>query len=233
VGLSAPKKERSLQKDEIILLWKQLDARNHESNKMKSKKPLPPKEKSIKSRPFALVLNGTSSVGKSSIATILSKKLRACCLNIDIFINILPQELIGETAKASPGFRFYQRSKEKITTVQPGSIGNLIVQQMHDTAKSLLASGLNVIVDHVTLTSLWVDELEKFSETGARVVKVLITCDMQELTKREMARGDRRPGLAKGLKYVEGEIKDYDLIVNTTSKSPKKAAEIIMHYLSK
>ena len=61
---------------------------------------------------------------------------------------------------------------------------------------------------------------------------VLVTCDVEELNRRERSRGDRLIGLASGLKHVEDKIKDYDLVVDTTFYSPKEAAEIILKHLN-
>jgi len=182
--------------------------------------------------PFILILNGTSSAGKSSIFKILAKKIQmsnVSFLDIDTFVDILPQSFVGKANESSVGFRFYSIGGK--CKIQVGDLGNLVVKQMHNLARAILRSGSSVVMDHVILTKPWARDLDTLRKTGARVINVLITCDIEKLEMREYARGNRFVGLAKGLKYVENIIPKYNLVIDTTLNSPKKAAGIILRYL--
>ncbi|MFA4890972.1 MAG: AAA family ATPase [Candidatus Gracilibacteria bacterium] len=183
--------------------------------------------------PFVLILNGTSSAGKSCISDILLEKINTLnifSLSIDTFVNMLPERLVGETEESSAGFQFYL--KRGALNIRVGKQGDRIIQQMHNVAESLLRSGSNIIIDHVVLTKSWADELENLRKTGAKIIYVLITCGIEELKRRENSRGDRRIGLADGLKHVEDKIQHYDLVVDTTSCSLNEASEMILQYLA-
>jgi chloramphenicol 3-O phosphotransferase len=183
--------------------------------------------------PFVLILNGTSSAGKSCISDILREKISAknvLFLGIDDFVNMLPPYLVGETIKASSGFQFYLEGGG--FNIKVGNLGNIVIRQMHNFAENLLRSGLNVIIDHVVLTKSWAHDLEGLSKTGAKIFYVLVTCDIKELKNREKIRGNRLVGLASGLKHVESNIEHYDLVVDTTFRSPKESVEMILQYLN-
>ncbi len=198
---------------------------------MNIKKVLP--SKLNKNKLFVLILNGTSSAGKSCISDILREKINAInvlSLSIDDFVNMLPPHLVGETNKASSGFQFYLEGG--VLNIKVGNLGNMVIRQMHNFAENLLRSGLNIIIDHVVLKKSWAQELEDLRKTGAKIVYVLVTCDIKELKKREKIRGNRLVGLASGLKHVENNIEHYDLVVDTTFRSPKESAAMILQYLN-
>lgn len=182
--------------------------------------------------PFVIILNGTSSVGKSSIQKKLLEHFKnenVIPLKVDDYVDMLPRHLVGMTSKAALGFQFYQPEKDKYD-IRVGRLGNLIIHQLHSDAKKLLLSGSSLILDHVILTKAWANEIEDLDSTGAQIFKFLITCGIQELSKREKLRGDRLIGLASGLKYVEKNIKKYDLIVNTSLLNPVEASNNILNY---
>ncbi len=182
--------------------------------------------------PFTLVLNGTSSAGKTSIVNILLEKIKGSdifALSIDTFVDMLPQRFVGKANEASRGFQFYPENGA--LNIRVGDLGNLIIKQMHKVAKDLLLSGSSVVLDHVVLTESWARTLYDLRKTGANIIYVLITGDIHKLEKREKARSNRFIGLAKGLKHVEGKIENYDLVIDTTLHSPNKAAKMILEYL--
>lgn len=183
---------------------------------------------------FMLVINGTSSVGKTTVAKMLLEKLdkeNLHCIGIDVFVNMLPSYLVGENIEAKSGFYFSK--KDDFVEIEVGQKGHTIVKRMHEFAKQLLNSGSSVIVDHVLLCDSWVRELEDFASEKVCVLQVLITCNSEEIKKREDSRGDRVRGLGEGLKHVENTVKKYDLTIDNTSLTPEETSNKIADYLVK
>ena len=188
----------------------------------------------LSKQPFMMVINGTSSVGKTTVAKLLLEKLNKANLHsvgIDVFVNMLPSYLVGENIEAKAGFYFSK--KGDLVEIEVGQKGHVIVKRMHEFIKQLLNSGSSVIVDHVLLCDSWMRELEDFASEKVRVLQVLITCNSEEIKKRENSRGDRVRGLGEGLKYVENTVKKYDLIIDNTLLTPEETSNKIADYLVK
>jgi len=175
--------------------------------------------------PVAIILNGTSSVGKSSVAEALQNRLseyNPLLLGIDIFVNMLPQHLVGDDSSADQGFRFVRT--EIGYDIEIGEVGNIVVQEMHQMASRLLLLGKNVIIDHVVLIPAWAKHLEELLNTSALVLKVLLQCELSVLENREHFRQNRRPGLARQLLKVEKNMDNYSVVIDTTLLDPNEVA---------
>lgn len=175
--------------------------------------------------PIAIILNGTSSVGKSSVAEALQQSLveyDLLLLGIDTFVNMLPQHLVGESADTEKGFKFVKI--EAGYDIEIGEFGNDLVHQMHEMARNLLLIGRNVIIDHVILSQAWAKHLEDLLDTNVLVLKVLLQCELSVLENRELQRQNRRPGLARQLQRVENNLSDYSVVIDTTKLHPSQVA---------
>jgi chloramphenicol 3-O phosphotransferase len=87
----------------------------------------------------------------------------------------------------------------------------------HRCIPGLAAAGYNVLVEHVVEHHSWRVQLDQLL-TGYDVFWVGLDCDLAEIDRREIARGDRVPG--EGQAHVEQDrIHDhgpYDLRIDTT-----------------
>jgi len=184
-------------------------------------------------KPFILLLNGTSSVGKTSVAkaliTIIPKEKEVILLSIDTFVDMVPDHLVGESEVSLSGFRFIKENGA--TKVEPGPLGNLLIEQMYNIAKNASLAGFSSIIDDVLLSEDTIKTTNFGEDTN--LVKVLLHCDLKELRDREEKRGDRKQGLAEGLLYTNRIAEDYDLRIDTTSILPEVTAAKILEYLNK
>ena len=184
-------------------------------------------------KPFILTLNGTSSVGKTSVAKALIKQIpeqkEFIFLSIDTFVDMLPDHLVGESEISLSGFRFVKENG--IINVKPGVLGNLLIEQMYNIAKNVSSAGFSVIIDDVVLSEGRVN-IKNFSK-DINLVRVLLHCDLNELKDREEKRGDRKLGLAEGLLYTNKIVGDYDLRIDTTASLPEVTASKILDHLIK
>ncbi|OUR96797.1 hypothetical protein A9Q84_10680 [Halobacteriovorax marinus] len=127
-----------------------------------------------------IILNGTSSSGKSSIARELHKKLLKPAwvyLEWDTFINMLPQDHI--------------ESREDFLEMVPG-----VLSGFHSTIRAFADSGVNCIVDHVFQDEdIYFDISKKLKDH--EVFFIGLHCPIDILEKRETNRGDRTIGTAE------------------------------------
>jgi chloramphenicol 3-O phosphotransferase len=153
-----------------------------------------------------IVLNGTSSSGKTTLARELqyqSAEVYLLC-SLDAFWDMTPQGIPA-------GSKNFPQMKLALAK----------------SVRALSETGHNVIVDIVFCSMKTYFELTKeFDDLNFTMVKVV--CPLAELEKRELARGDRDIGLAK-LQYDNiHEGVTYDIEVNTLVNSPEQCAQQIM-----
>ena len=117
-----------------------------------------------------ILLNGTSSSGKSSIAAAIQKESERPFLHIgiDTFIGALPAGYWDtattlKTVKTDPtvrqGFHFVMPETPQNPSPWPivgaGRVANKTIQAMHAAIRAIVFTGLDVIVDHVFLRREW------------------------------------------------------------------------------
>lgn len=161
-----------------------------------------------------LVLNGTSSSGKTS----LGKALQA----------ILPQQYLHIQLDA---FRSMEPSgyfSREQTALAPLRVAALC-RAMHATVAEFAAHGQNIIFDHVLSADAWHYLFEDFCDQ--RLYLVAVHCSDEELLRRECARRDRKPGLAQSQLALIHENRDYDFSVDTTCVNSSDCANDVAHWL--
>jgi chloramphenicol 3-O phosphotransferase len=157
-----------------------------------------------------IVLNGTSSSGKTTLARELQSQYSEVYLlcSLDAFWDMTPY---GVPA-GSKNFPNMKRALAK-------------------SVRALAETGHNVIVDIVFCgQKTYIELTEELDGLNFKIVKV--ECPLDELEKREISRGDREIGLAK-LQYEnvhDGVI--YDLNLNTFVNSPEKCAQEVFDSFS-
>jgi chloramphenicol 3-O phosphotransferase len=163
-----------------------------------------------------VLLNGVSSAGKSSIAAELLDVLDGppwFHLSVDAF---------GAMRSASGTHRAGPDALEDVLRRTRAGF--------HRAVAGMAAAGNDVVMDHL-LSEPWrlADCLDVFA--GLDVVLVGVHCSPAELTRRELARGDRVAGTAvTQLDRVHAHGL-YDLTVDTTSASARACAEEIAAYV--
>ncbi len=158
-----------------------------------------------------IVLNGTSSSGKSSLAKALQSQLNQPYLlcSLDMFWNMTPANMPA------------------------GSINfpNMKLA-MAKSIKGLAEAGHNVIVDMIFCGNKtypeFLNELESFDYSMVKV-----DCPLEELKKREKARGDRKLGLAESQFYTVHQGASYDVIIDTSDKTAVECAQWLIEKLEK
>ncbi|MBO4562203.1 MAG: DUF3795 domain-containing protein [Clostridia bacterium] len=158
----------------------------------------------------AILLNGPSSAGKSTLARAIAAALRGrrecAVISLDDHMLIEPWEQIWED-----------------------DVFDAVPTMSAETEKALEAGKL-AIIDHV-ITSERIWDAAMSSLGGRRCLKVLVSCDPEVLRERERSRGNRFPGSAEdSLKYLYPK-EGYDLAVDAGKTSPEDIAEEIVRHV--
>ncbi|MET8099239.1 AAA family ATPase [Streptomyces sp. NPDC005236] len=160
-----------------------------------------------------IFLNGTSSSGKSSVARELLD-----ILDDGVFFHL-----------AVDGFNA-MRTRRSLEAVELETALRRTRMGFHRSIAAMAEVGNDIIVDHV-LSERWrlLDCLTVLRPED--VLFVGIHCPLEELVRREQARGDRPPGLAAHQYDLVHRHGDYDLECDTGTSSPRECAERIKDFL--
>ena len=165
-----------------------------------------------------VILNGTSSAGKTSILRALQNLLPEPYLDagIDKFIWMLPERYLerplwdGVLGKAD----------------HAGEAGQTLFSGMHHAIAALSRRGNNVLADHVLVDPAWLMECAKLFD-GLSAYLIGIRCPLDVLVEREKSRRNRTLGQAElqfSLVHAHGI---YDCEVDTSLQSVEECAHAI------
>ena len=165
-------------------------------------------------RASVILLNGTSSSGKTTLATALQKAMPEPTLYVsnDKFISMTPEHVLKDDAL---------RPKVLIP----------LMSAFHHSLPLIAACGFPMIVDHVIERMDWMDEVAE-ALRGVDVHFVKVSCPLEELERRERARGDRQIGFARmQLGWVHSHC-GYDVEVDTHGSSIEQNVEKLRQLFS-
>lgn len=169
-----------------------------------------------------VVLNGTSSAGKTSTA-LAFQELRAqsgelwIVVALDDFLAKVPRRWVevGEWAGsfARDGMQLVRDGER--ANFHIGEQAKRLMRAYRRSVRETALAGINVIVDEVSLQEPeWLDWSEALDGLGA--LWVAVHCDVEIASRREAARGDRELGLVRGQAEVVHRYPAYDFEVDTT-----------------
>ncbi|MCL1786673.1 MAG: chloramphenicol phosphotransferase CPT family protein [Defluviitaleaceae bacterium] len=164
-----------------------------------------------------ICLNGVSSSGKSTLAKSLQENLSEpyYWMSEDTFTFILPDK-----------FNIFKND-----TGENEKIWDQAIINYYHVIKMYSDRGYNVIVDGVLDDEAWVDVFVEILHDNP-VLFVHVTCPEAELTRRELARGDREIGLAvEQLDYLCPKEPFYDITVDTHVNTANECADKIIALL--
>lgn len=179
-----------------------------------------------------VVLNGSSSAGKSSLARALQARWAArgepwVIFGWDDFAPRIPERWHagpghdGDLAADGVTHRWVD---DDAAILELGPVGQRLLRGYHHAVAALARTGVDVLVDEVLLSAHeWDDWQQALDGIDARWVGV--RCDLDVVAARERARGDRWPGLARGTGQRVHEHAVYDVEVDTSSLSTEAAAD--------
>jgi chloramphenicol 3-O phosphotransferase len=177
-----------------------------------------------------VVLNGTSSAGKSTLAREFQalRAARGDCwvvFGIDDFLPKLPGRWIEIDEWKGPfsddGVRLDRDGD--CARYHIGELGQRLLAAYRRSIAEIARCGMNVVVDDVMIEHHEWDQWQR-ALTGLRAVFVGVRCDVEVAVRREAERGDRARGLARGQAETVHRCARYDVEVDTTFESAVEIA---------
>ena len=186
-----------------------------------------------------ILLNGSSSAGKTTLAVTLQQLLPDPWHHIalDQFRDGMGGRYRGlNSPDGTPGARGLNvvpvsRGNERVTEVRFGDLGKQVLRGMRRAIAAFAAEGNNVIIDDLMFERAflfdYVDALAGFD-----VLFVGVRCPIDVVNSREAKRPGRFPGTATShFDRVHAHCV-YDIEVDTGAASPRQCAEQIIARLS-
>jgi chloramphenicol 3-O phosphotransferase len=179
-----------------------------------------------------VVLIGTSSAGKSTLAKELQARLPEQYLLLgldDVFRMVSPRWGGGLAGPLSyEGFR-YEHTTATTTVIRYGAVGRAILEGMHQAVAAFAQTGSNLIIDEMLLErdllSAWARALAAHRTYLIKVQASLITLEAREVGRKNP------PGLARG-HYATNDVPFYDRLVDTDHTPAPVAAQELVAWLA-
>jgi chloramphenicol 3-O phosphotransferase len=165
-----------------------------------------------------VVLNGTSSSGKTTLARAFQELAGSLFLNfsIDSILYALPQRALDRIVAGT-------------------TIPDLPYLELHTAyyacVRELAALGRDLVIDNAITSRAQAERLVA-AVTGHRVLLVSVASPPEVLERRERARGDRNIGLASRQLATIDRWLEYDLRIDTSVLNPNEGAERIVAALT-
>ncbi len=156
-----------------------------------------------------ILISGTSSSGKSTLAKGLQKSLIEPFLHVqlDSYIEMLPR---------TDDLEMFKR----------------MVRGLNRSIAVMADEGNNLIVDHVLIDNAWLKQL--IDLLGEHyVLFVGLYCPLDELERREQKRDARRQGFARQQFENIHKGKLYDLELNTSVLRPEECVERVLEFYNR
>jgi chloramphenicol 3-O phosphotransferase len=185
--------------------------------------------------PTAIVLNGASGAGKSTIAAGLQaawpRPLQVS--GIDTFLGLQSAQFFAIDGLAGDGFSWIPSvvAGQATYDIIPGHLGVGMINASHAYWAASVEAGLDQVIDDVWLTSHQPRSLAR-ALSNAHVVWVGVRCSLDVLEQRERDRGDRRVGTARGQYGVVHSFRSYDVDVDTSLMSARECVTTILNLIA-
>lgn len=177
-----------------------------------------------------IILNGTSSSGKTTILKLLQDLLEEPYLDagIDRFLWMLPRRYINEAEYWHQVFDtvWTGTGEQQELEIKTAPLGYQVISSMHQAAAVISRARMGVLMDHVMLEPEWVLECATLFQ-GLPAWLVKIHCPLEVVEQRERDRRDRTVGQARAQYYRVHAHGLYDIEVDTSVLNPLECAEAI------
>jgi chloramphenicol 3-O phosphotransferase len=197
-------------------------------------------KKSYSTKPgMVIILNGPSSVGKSSIIRAFQTKQTTPWLSIGIdnfFVGVLPPKFYLEDTlehhAVMQGIASTDAQGNKVFTLKVGPEGQKVIKGMHRSIAAYAHAGNNVIVDYINYEPTWIPDLQEALHS-LKVIWVGINASLKTIEDREKTRGTSPQGHARSHYHTVHKDVRYDLMINTDLQNPEETAQMIMEKIIK
>ncbi|MEU4807131.1 chloramphenicol phosphotransferase [Actinosynnema sp. NPDC023587] len=182
-----------------------------------------------------ILLNGTSSAGKTTLARAIQDESGTPVVywGIDTLFTLVPPNWGGgrDGPLSRDGF-WYDRTDDDAdghpsVVIRYGEVGRRMLRSGQTAASAFAHGGDDLVIDELLLTPdllpTWMDAL-----SGLEVLLVGVTCPLAVAEQRELDR--RAPnGLSRGhYRTVHDHGTAYDMIVDSTTGTPAELARAVL-----
>jgi len=183
-----------------------------------------------------VILNGTSSSGKTALARALQARWPSPLLHLgtDTMLQMLPASYVGMKPSAGEGVEFVDDTDERgpIVRVRSGPVGRKLEASFARAARVLAEDGHDLVLDVVLFDRASLPSYVRALH-GHPTYLIGVQCETAVLEARELARGDRFQNLARAqLRSVHEFREYYDLDLDTTSSTPHDLAQSILDFVA-
>jgi chloramphenicol 3-O phosphotransferase len=183
---------------------------------------------------MVIILNGPSSVGKSSIIKAFQQLNKNPWLSIGIdnfFVGVLPPKFYLEDTPehhtVMHGIPSIDAQGNKVFTLVIGQEGQKVIKGMHRAIAAYAQSGNNIIVDYINYDPLFINDLKNTLQ-GIHVIWIGVHASLESIEQREKARGTSPQGHARSHYATVHQGINYDLQLDTDTLTPSESAQIIL-----
>ncbi len=178
-----------------------------------------------------IILNGPSSVGKSSIIKAFQSQQKTPWLETGIdhlYVGVIPPHwLDGKPEHHSMmSIKTTADQEGKIVSAVFGPEGQKVIKGMHHAIATYAHTGNNVIVDYIKYEPEWLEDLQD-ALSDVKTLWVKVTAPLDVIIKREKKRGTSPEGHARSHYHTVHENMPYNLTVNTDKLTPDESAQKI------
>ena len=179
-----------------------------------------------------ILLNGSSSAGKTTLALALQTLLKEPWQHIalDQFRDGLPMRYRGlNSPPGTPGQQGLNvvpidLNGERVTSIQFGEHGDQVLSGMRRAIAAFAAVGNNAIVDDLLFKPEYLHDYADIL-CGFDTWLVGVRCSLEVVNQRETQRIGRFPGTATShFHSIHAHVGAYDIEVNTTERSAEDCA---------
>ena len=187
-----------------------------------------------------VLLNGTSSAGKTTLALALQRALGDYWhyWALDQFRDGMPARYRGLNSQdGEPGARGLNvvpvaHARGMVSEIRFGDLGLRMLRGMRRAAAAFAREGNNLIIDDLCLEPEFLEDYVTAFE-DLDVLFVGLRCCAEVLEARELARPGRFPGTAVRQDERVHRAAVYDLEIDTAETGPEQAVELVIERLAK
>jgi len=176
-----------------------------------------------------IFLNGCTSAGKTTLARALQARLPGLWLRTGIDDGIA---LLGARYRDHPEGYWFENDADGLLQLRFGPAGLAALAAYRRGAAAIATSGVDLIIDEVLLSAYFLRDWQALL-SGIPTLMVGVYCDLAELERREIARGDRHIGQARGQFGRVHAHGGYDIEVDTGTTPIAGCAETIAERASR
>ena len=187
-----------------------------------------------------ILLNGSSSSGKTTLAEALQQALSSPYqyIALDQFRDGMPMRVRGlnappetEGARGLNVVPAYLQG-EPVTEIQIGDYGDAVLAAMRRSVALFAAQGIPVIVDDLLFKPEYLRDYAQVLDHQSTWL-VGVKCDLDVVKQREAQRVGRFPGTAIAhAELVHSHVPEYDIEIDTTQTRPAEAAAAVLRRMA-